>query len=320
MGTMFSITAYGATVCHVEEVVSQAFEEIDRLEKRLSHYRPESEVCVVNREAFGRDVAVTPELFDLLQESIQLSEETAGAFDITVGRLMKSWGFYQGVECIPSQPELLHLVKQTGYRHVKLDRAGRSIRFDQPGVELDLGAIGKGYAVDRVVELLRAGEIDSALVSGGRSSIYALGAPPGQTAWEISICHPLDRRRQVCRLRLRDLSVSISGISEKAYALDGRLYSHILDPAKGEPTDKLMLSIVVATSTTQSDGLSTSFFVGGAALGRSYLASHPGVAAVLYRRDGCSQSLQEIVLRSQFNHPAQERFTHSPGYEDFKTD
>lgn len=313
MGTIFSITVYGANPIYVEPVVGQAFQEIDRLNCMMSNYRPDSEISIINREAFARNVAVTPELFDLLQESFHLSEGTAGTFDITVGQLMKSWGFFQDLGRVPSQVELLNVMKRTGFRHVKLDSATLSIRFDEPGVELDLGAIGKGYAVDRVVDLLRGNGIDCALVSSGTSSIYALGAPPGQKGWEISICHPLDRRKQACSFQLSDLAVSISGIHEKSFALDGKLYTHILNPVDGEPADKTLMSVVVTASSTKSDALSTSFFVGGPDLSHAFLACHPDAAAILYVRDRSSQSLEEIILQSVANPLPVDRFVYSQG-------
>ena len=311
MGTIFSITAYGASSNYVEQVVRQAFQEIDRLNGTMSHYRPDSELSIINREAFGRNVAVTPELFELLQESFRLSEETAGTFDITVGQLMKSWGFFQEGERVPSQVELLDVLKRTGFHHVKLDSETRSIRFDEPGIELDLGAIGKGYAVDRVIEILRENGIDCALVSSGTSSIYALGAPPGQKGWEISICHPLDRRKQACSFQLRDLSVSISGIHEKSFALDGRLYTHILNPGDGMPAGKMLMSVVVTVSSTKSDALSTSFFAGGPDMSRAYLACHPDAAAILYVRNDSSYSFEEIILQSAVNPLPDDRIVYS---------
>ncbi len=151
---------------------AKSFQEIDRLDNLMSHYKPESELSMINREAFHQTVAVTPELFNLLQDSLRFSEETSGAFDITVGPLMKSWGFFRGWGRLLEQSELDEALKRTGYRNVRLDAAAPTLRFGEPGIELDLGAIGKGYAVDRVVEILRA-EDTSALVSSGTSSIYA---------------------------------------------------------------------------------------------------------------------------------------------------
>jgi thiamine biosynthesis lipoprotein len=162
-----------------------------------------------------------------------------------------------------------------------------------------------------VVEILRENGLECALVSSGTSSIYALGAPPGQKGWEISICHPLDRRKQACSLQLRDLSVSISGILEKSFALNGRLYTHILNPGNGEPADKMLMSVVVTVSSTRSDALSTAFFVAGPELGRTYLACHPDAAAILYVRNDSSHSFEEIILRSSVAPLPDERFVYS---------
>jgi len=311
MGTIFSITAYGASSTCVEQIARQAFQEVDRLNNLMSRYRPNSELSMLNREALGRSVVLTPELFDVLKESLHLSVETDGAFDITVGQLMRSWGFFQGNEHVPSQAELKDLLRRTGYRHVELNAAKRSIQFDEPGIELDLGAIGKGYAVDRVAEILRRKELDCALISSGMSSIYALGAPPGESGWGISICDPHDRRKKACSLQLRDLSVSISGTHEKSFAQNGKMYTHILHPGSGSPADTMLMSVVITDSSTMSDALSTAFFVAGPELGRTYLANHSDTAAIFYVRNGFSASFDEITLHSNTAPLPQERFSQS---------
>jgi thiamine biosynthesis lipoprotein len=301
MGTIFSITAYGASLLGLQNATEGAFCEIDRLNAVMSHYRPDSELSMINSTAFGQRVEVTPELFGLLQRSMQMSEETAGTFDITVGPLMKAWGFFHGEERLPSPSELHNLLRRTGFRHVQLHAASRTIEFDEPGVELDLGAIGKGYAVDCAVRVLRKAGISVALISAGTSSIYALGAPPGPQGWQISVCHPRDSRKQACLLRLRDLSVSISGTHEKAFALGGKIYAHILNPRKGNPADDVLMCAVIAASTTESDALSTSFFAGGLALGQSYLESHHDLATIFYLPDDSPSSFKQVMLQSKIS-------------------
>src|SRR5665213_49834 len=177
MGTIFSVVAYGASSAFLGEVVRRAFQEIDRLNDEMSHYKPESELSAINREAFRQTLVVTPGLFKLLEDSLRYGDETFGAFDITIGPLMKSWGFFRGWGRLPSPPELTEVLKRIGYRYVKLDAVRRTVSFDKPGIELDLGAIGKGYAVDRATEILCAEGITQALISSGTSSIYALGSP-----------------------------------------------------------------------------------------------------------------------------------------------
>jgi thiamine biosynthesis lipoprotein len=311
MGTLFSITAYAATSTCVEQAVALAFQEIDRLESILSHYKPASELSTINREACHRNVTLTPQVFDLLQQSLQLSADTSGAFDITLGRLMKAWGFFENTELLPTPAELQHLLPTTGHKHVLLDTPTQSIRFDRPAIELDLGAIGKGYAVDRVVQLLRDQKIHSALISAGTSTIYALGAPPGTQSWQVSLCHPLDRRKQACTLHLRDLAVSISGTHERSFVLDGKLYTHILNPEDGQPAHHTLMSAAVTPSSTTSDALSTAFFVGGPALARTYLATHRETAAILYLRDQPPAKFDELILHSTLDPLSRERLLHA---------
>lgn len=177
-------------------------------------------------------------------------------------------------------------------------RDAHTLRFGEPGIELDLGAIGKGYAVDRVVEILRAEGVTSALVSSGTSSIYALGAPPGERGWEISICDPFDRRKQACSLRLQNMSISISGSYEKSFVLDDKLYTHLIDPRNGKPVENMLMTVVIAGSNAASDALSTAFFVSGIEQAQSYLQNHHNLSAIFYVPMSTSHRFEQIVLRS----------------------
>jgi FAD:protein FMN transferase len=151
-----------------------------------------------------------------------------------------------------------------------VDAAKRTLAFDTLGVELDFGAIGIGYAVDRAVEKLHAAGVACAPVSSSKSGVYALGAPPGKQGWAISVGDPLDRRQQACSLQLRNLSISISGDYEKSFLLDGRLYTHILGPRTGRPVEQMLMTVVVADSNTASNALSTDFFVAGKNSSRAF--------------------------------------------------
>src|SRR6266446_5955003 len=146
----------------------------------MSHYNANSPLSRVNREAAQHPVAVEPELFDFIVDAMRYHRDSGGAFDITVGPLMKAWGFFRGEGRLPGDVELEELRGKIGYPHVILGPRERTIQFDRPGVELDLGGIAKGYAVDRAVSVLRSRGIVAALVSAGGSTIYGLGAPPGR--------------------------------------------------------------------------------------------------------------------------------------------
>jgi thiamine biosynthesis lipoprotein len=302
MGTVFSIAAYGTNSERLQDSLARCFQEIDRLDNLMSRYKPDSELSTINREAFHRAVVVTPELFNLLQGSLRFSEQTYGAFDITVGPLMELWGFFRGCGRLPEPRELEQALRRSGYRHLKLNAAAHTLRFDVPGIELDLGAIGKGYAVDRVVEILRADGVSRALVSGGTSSIYSIGAPPGEHGWEISVCDPFDRRKQACSLRLRNMSISISGSQEKSFLLDGKVYTHLLDPRNGKPVEDMLMTVVIAASNTASDALSTAFFVSGVRQTQVYLQNHSNLTAMFYLPKGCLRTKEQVVLKS--NHIA----------------
>ena len=167
-----------------------------RLDRMLSNYLPDSEWSEVNRTAGLRPVRLSAELFQLLSDCMRYSQQSGGAFDITVGPLMKVWGFYRGEGALPRPAEIRNALARMGYRHVRLDPAAQTVQFDRPGVELDPGGIGKGYAVDRMVEVLKGRGVKIALVSAAGSSIYGLGAPPDEPqGWRITIRAPEDAKQ-----------------------------------------------------------------------------------------------------------------------------
>jgi thiamine biosynthesis lipoprotein len=237
----------------------------------MSHYRPLSPLSRINRDAALHPVTVDSELFDFLLESMRYNRESGGAFDITVGPLMKAWGFFRGEGRLPSPQQLDDARRHVGASHVLFDRTRRTIAFDEGGVELDLGGIAKGYAVDRVVQLLRARGVSAALVSAGGSTIYGLGAPPGRDAWDVAIQDPLGASGTAMRVNLKDRALSIAGTSEKWFEVEGIRYSHIMDPRTGMPVQGV-LSVAVLTGTgTAGDALDDALFVLGVQKSRAYV-------------------------------------------------
>ena len=232
MGATFSVALYGTDRASMEAAADAALAEAQRLDALLSNYRPESEWSMVNRSAAGGPVKVSAELFQLIARCLAYSRESEGAFDITVGPLMKLWGFYKSSGHLAPKSEVDAALGKIGYRHVHLDAAAQTVWFDTPGVELDPGGIGKGYAVDRMVEILKQKGFARALVAGSDSSIYGLGAPPDEPrGWEVSIRDPKNSRRSVARVYLKDMSLSTSGSYEKFFQ-GGR--AHLL-PSYGSP-------------------------------------------------------------------------------------
>jgi len=279
MGSTFSIILYGHDRAGMEEAVRSAFEEIGRIERMLSAYRPDSEWSEVNRLAARQAVRVSPELFRLLACCLEFSRQSEGAFDISVGPLLKAWGFLGGTLHLPEEAEVAAVLPRVGYRHVRLDPQAHTVRFDDAGVEINAGGIGKGYAVDRAVEILRAGGFDTALVAGAGSSIYGLGAPPSEArGWKIDIPDPQNPRQPIEKVYLRDMSISTSGNYEKSFWEGGRTYSHIIDPRSGYPAGGVALVSVIAPRALDSETWTKPCFI----LGREWAAKHKALGSRVF--------------------------------------
>ncbi len=299
MGTIYNVVAYGRDQTFLSEVVNEVFEEIDQLDAQMSNYQPQSELSVINREAAQHEVIVEPKLFGLLQYSLRASQESDGAFDITVGPLMKRWGFFRGQGRLPSQAEISQVIHAIGYQHVHLDPERRTIRFDTPGVELDLGGIAKGYAVDQVAEILRSNGVTAALVSSGTSSIYALGSPPGEPGWKVTVRDPYEEGKAADVLRLKNFALSTSGNYEKFFKINGKTYCHIMDPHTGWPVQNMLSTVAAVPTGVETEALTKIFFVGGVEKARQYLSSHPNAIGIFYQPGDKPRTFKRTILRSE---------------------
>ncbi len=270
MGTTYTIAVYGSDRYALDAALDDAFEEARRLDALLSNYRPESEWSKVNREAAQGPVQVSEELFRLLEKCVAYSRQSEGAFDITVGPLMKIWGFYKGSGRIPHRAEIRTALGRIGWQHIILDPKVRTVRFDAT-VEIDPGGIGKGYAVDRMADVLRSKGVTSGLISAGRSSIYGIGAPPNEPrGWRVTLPDPKDAKKTAAEVFLKNESMSTSGSSEKFFVAGGVTYSHIMDPRTGYPSRGMLLVSVVAPKTLDSEAWTKPYFI----LGRQWAAQH----------------------------------------------
>jgi thiamine biosynthesis lipoprotein len=195
-------------------------------------------------------------------------------------------------------------LQKIGYQHVHLDPATRTIRFDKKGIELDLGGIAKGCAVDRAVEILRSFGVTQALVSSGTSTMYVLGAPPGDRAWRITVRDPYDAGKVGDVIYLKNFALSVSGSYEKFFELKGRVYSHILNPRTGRPVENMLSTAVLSSSATQADALSTAMFVLGVEGSHKYLLAHSNLVAVFYQPADSVKAFKRTIARSlSFNLP-----------------
>ena len=260
-----------------------AFDEIEALEARLTIYRDTSEVIDVNRRAASGPVAVGEELFTLLQLAEKLHRETKGAFDITGTPLSRAWGFFRRAGELPSEEEIARAVSAVGMQQVKLNPAARTVEFSHPDVEINFNALGKGYALDRVADMLDAQGANDYLWHGGRSSILARGKNHGDDheCWSIGLQHPLEPAMRLGEFHLRNRALGTSGGATQGFDHQGRRYSHILDPRTGWPAEGVHTATVLADSAAEADALSTAAFVLGREEVALLCAERPDIGVVL---------------------------------------
>jgi len=261
MGTTFTLYLYSGDATEAAAISDEVFDQIDASEQELSNYRDSSELSRINQNAAAGPVTTDAETMDFLTQSEHWSQASDGAFDITVGQLMKAWGFYRHQGQIPPESEFARLRAVTGWEKVQLDAGARTVFFTAPGVELDPGGIGKGFAVDAAVRILRADHVKAALLSAGSSTLYALGSPPGLSGWRVVIPGPLPYKGALSTVTLRDTSLSSADCSQKNFTVDGHLYCHIMDPKTLRPVEGRIQVSIIDPSATASDALSNVIFV-----------------------------------------------------------
>ncbi len=297
MGAVFEIVTVGTNPTQVSQAMDHAFQEIDRLEQVMSIYKPASELSRLNRTAHLQAQTVSPDLYQVIQESLYYSELSEGEFDVTTGPLAERWKAVGRGEQAPSPAEEKRLRCGVGYRHVELIPPNR-IRFHSSLLAVDLGAIGKGYAVDRTAAVLRSFGIECALINSGGSTFYAIGPPPGQSGWLVHLCDPSAHVDP--QVLLHENSVSTSQQTPPSL-LGMPSFGHIIDAVAGEPLKSATAVSVVAKSATASDALSTAFLLMGRAKARDLVKRLPNVAAVWISPEGLPQTATsgpEILMTS----------------------
>jgi FAD:protein FMN transferase len=295
MGTIFTIDLNVADPVTAEQDMELAFEEIDRLEALLSNYRPSSELSRISREAGVAPVVTDPETFRFLERSLYWSRVSNGAFDITVGPLLRAWGFFFHHGHVPSQAELNAVRNRIGWKNIDLDAQTRTVSFPHhQTMELDPGSIGKGFAVDSVVKLLRQQDVTSAFISAGGSTLYAIGAVPGTAGWPVDIPDPRHPGKIATTIQLKDTSLSTGACTEKFFIENGHRYCHIFDPRTMRPVEAMLQTTVIDPSATDSDALSTVVFVLGPDASHKLLALLPGTQALLFSQPPSGPSCTAI--------------------------
>ncbi|MCB9799199.1 MAG: FAD:protein FMN transferase [Candidatus Omnitrophica bacterium] len=260
-----------------DEALEAAFTEIKRIEQQLSRFLPESEVSQMNAHAVEKPVRVSSEVFVLIQKAIIFSELTRGAFDVTSGGLTKMWQNAAKEGKIPDKEEIRCVLEATGSRFLQLDAFKETVTFTRPGLSMDFGAMGKGYAVDRAVQILKGHGINEALVTTG-STLYCLG----DGSKSFGIVHPLKTDQFMTAVPVQNQALSTSAAYERFLRINGKKYGHILNPRTGIPVQGPLRSVsILSDSAMESDVLSTACYVLGPSKAAAVLAFFPQARALL---------------------------------------
>ena len=276
MGTVFEIAAYAQSREQASAAIDKAFEEIVRMDDLMSNYKPESALSKLNRSAHFHTQQVPPDLYRAIEQAVRFSRLSGGKFDITVAPLVNLWKAALSGDSMPSLAQREQAEDCIGYQKIELTPPDQ-ITFRSSCMQVDLGAIGKGYAVDRAGEILQSSGIRNALINSGGSTILAMGTPPGQTGWLVHLADPSHKIDPY--VMLKDQSVSTS--EQTAGSLLGpESAGHIIDPTTGGPVDSQFAVSVITSSGTPSDGLSTTLLLLGPKAGKPLVEAMSNVSAI----------------------------------------
>jgi FAD:protein FMN transferase len=290
MATRFELVLYGEDSVHLRAAGEEALQEIERLESQLSFYSPSSEISRINALAAEQPVKVEARLFNLLRDCIELTRRTEGAFDITIGPLMRAWRFFGSDGLVPDAGEIDSIRSLIGIGNIELEHKSLTVRFKRRGVQLDLGAYGKGYAIDRAIGLLSDNGITIALLHGGGSSIHCLGARPGASAWEVGLSQPFNSGPKRSVVNLRDSALSISALHGKSILEHGVRHGHVLDPRTCAPVKTHAAAAVTGADSALCEALSTALLVNGPKWLSTMTECFPGFEGIVALENGVCSS------------------------------
>jgi thiamine biosynthesis lipoprotein len=290
MGVDARIVVYAKDQAAAEDACAAGFEKMAALDTIMSDYRKNSELTLLCNGAGGPATPVSPDLFRILQKSIAVSGRSEGLFDVTVGPLVRLWRQARKTAILPKRSEIQAARRLVGWRHIHLDPPTRSVRLDLPGMKLDLGAIGKGYADDEVQKALKAHGIDRALVEMG-GDIVVTGPPPGKAGWTIQVPNSVNPKTGI--VTISNSAISTSGDTEQFVVIGGVKYSHVVNPHTGMALTQGVQATIIAPNGTESDALSTALT----------LLDKPGRARLLSHYPGTRVFIRVEKYRSKVSGP-----------------
>lgn len=290
MGTSVQVQAFGGDAALRQAAIDEAFAAIAEVDRLMSNYRSDSELTHLNASAAHTPVDVSDPMLRVLQAAQKVSADSGGAFDVTVGPLVKLWGFFDKRPHVPTDAELAAVRPLVDYRNVLIDPRLHTVSFARPQVEIDLGGIAKGFAVEVAADVLRRRGLAGFVDAGGNQ--YMVGTPPGKARWTIGVKDPETPGGLLGAIEVQDGSVSTSSNDSNFLVADGRRYGHLLDPRTLKPSAAAMSVTIVSRDGTLADAMSKAAFILGPRQGIALIDSYPEMAgAIAYRKSDGSMGL-----------------------------
>lgn len=281
MATLFEVLLPLTDAPAHAEAAVDALGTAEQLENLLSIYRPGSEISRVNALPVGTPARMSRDTLAVLERALEFYRATGGAFDVTAGPLVQAWGFTQRTGRRPSAEEIEQALQRVGSDAIRIDSARQTVALDRPEMAINLGAIGKGFAIDRICSQLVADGLMDFCVHAGNSSIAARGTMGGEVyGWNISLRHPTQSNEILGRIRLADRALGTSGSGKQFFHFKGERYGHVIDPRTGWPAGDLLSLTVLAVDATAADALATGLFVAGSDEACRFAEQHPEIGII----------------------------------------
>lgn len=296
MGCRFELTAVSTSDTLAWFAIEKGIEEIDRIEKLISSWDPDSQTSEINRNGGIRPVKVDKELFDLIFRAKKISGLTTGAFDISFASMDRIWDFNREEQTLPDSVTIAGAAKDINWQNIVLDPERHSVYLKEKGMKIGFGAIGKGYAANRAMEVIRSIEgIIGGLVNAS-GDLTAWGKNTQGKNWTIQIADPRDKKRMIGWLSMQEMAIVTSGDYEKYFMSGGKRYAHIIDPKTGYPTTGITSVTIVCPDTEVADALATSVFVMGREKGLQLINSLNGIECLVIDDDNTLWSSDGLML------------------------
>ncbi|WP_286174617.1 FAD:protein FMN transferase [Cytophaga sp. FL35] len=295
MGSRFDITVVANDSVQGAKYIDFAIAEIERIETLISSWDSQSQTSLINKNAGKRAVSVHPELWQLIKRSLDISQVTDGAFDITYASMDRIWDFNNPDPALPSAEDIRASVSKVGFKKVKLDKEKHTVFLKENGMKIGFGAIGKGYAADMAKKLLMKQGVSGGIINAS-GDMNTWGQQANGKPWKIALTNPLNKNQVFVSFNLKEEAVVTSGNYEKFKMLDGKRYSHIIDPRSGWPASGLASVTIFAPQAELADALATAVFVMGKETGLNLIQQIPKVKAIIIDDQGSIFTSKNIEI------------------------